>query len=132
MSVRALLNVEALLPLLPVGHQLSNKWKFTVSATAGGQQVEIPFNNMNVQLPILSVREVMGKESFVMIDDDTGIVSNKRIKPSINFIVRDGLWFMELNVRKPEGSQTSKSISKLPRDSLVCTSRTAWRSHEIT
>ena len=86
------------------GHQLSNKGKFTVSAIAGDHQVKIPFNNMKVQLPILSVREMMDKESSVLIEDDTGVISNKKTQQSINFVVRDGLWFMKLKVRKPDGS----------------------------
>ena len=47
---------------------------------------------------------MVDKESSVMIEDDTGIISNKRTNQSINFIVRDGLWFMKLKVRKPDGS----------------------------
>ena len=60
---------------------------------------------MKVQLPILSVREMMDKESSVTIRDDTGVISNKRTKQSINFIIRDGLWFMKLKVQMPDGSR---------------------------
>ena len=59
---------------------------------------------MKVQLPILSVREMMDKSSTVMIEDDCGIITNRRANQSINFIVRDGLWFMKLKVKKPDGS----------------------------
>ena len=64
---------------------------------------------MKVQLPILSVREMMDKDSKVTIEDESGVISNPRTKQAINFIVRDGLWFMKLKVKRPDGSPTINS-----------------------
>ena len=83
------------------GHQLDNLGKFTVSAIADGQEIRIAFNHMKVKLPILSVRQMMGKGSRMSLTEEGGTISNDRTNQSINFIVHDDLWYVKLKVQPP-------------------------------
>ena len=57
----------------------------TLSADADGQTVRIPFNHMKVQLPILSVRQMMSKGCQLTLTEHGGKITNPITRQSINF-----------------------------------------------
>ena len=67
------------------GHRLDNLGKLDVSADADGQTVRIPFNHMKVKLPILSVRQMMGKGCQLTLTEHGGKITNPVTRQSINF-----------------------------------------------
>ena len=97
------------------GHQLANLGKFSVRAETDGQEVVVPFNNMKVKLPILSVRQMMRKGSKLVLEDEGGRIENSRTKQSIRFLIHDGLWYMKLKVQPPGGMRDEPSTSPFGR-----------------
>ena len=86
------------------GHKLANLGKFVVSAETNGQQVSIPFNHMKVQLPILSVRQMMRKGGQMVLTDSGGSITNPLTRQTIDFVIHDNLWYAKLKVNKPPPS----------------------------
>ena len=95
------------------GHRLENLGKFTVNAVTDGQDVKVPFNHMKVKIPILSVREMMSKGSYMTLTEDGGKIVNQNIGRCVNFFVHDDLWYMKFKVKPPN----EQAQSQLP-DSL--------------
>ena len=83
------------------GHRLENMGKFTVSATTDGQDVKVPFNHMRVKIPILSVREMMSKGSYMTLTETGGKIVNPKANKCVNFFVYDDLWYMKFKVKPP-------------------------------
>ena len=96
------------------GHKLVNLGKFVVNAETDAQDVRVPFNNMKVKLPILSVREMMSKGSVMTLTETDGEICNRRTGQTIHFAVYDDLWFMKLKVKPP--SKLKVSAPPLPRE----------------
>ena len=90
------------------GHRLDNLGKFTISASANGQDIKIPFNHMKVKLPILSVRQMLSKGGRLGLTETSGCITNSRTRQRINFIVHDDLWYMKLKVQKPPSDNGCK------------------------
>ena len=81
------------------GHLLENRGKFTVKALADGQDVENPFVDMKVQMPILAVKKMIKKGTKMLIEEDGGTLFNSRTNQRLNFLEHSGLWFMKLKVK---------------------------------
>ena len=98
------------------GHKLVNMGKFTVEAVTDGQDVRVPFNNMKVKLPILSVRQMMSKGSVMTLTETDGKIQNERTGQTINFSVYDDLWFMKFKIKPPaKGTEGNLSASPFGR-----------------
>ena len=95
------------------GQKLFNLGRFVVHGHTDGQDVRIPFNNMKVKLPILSVREMMSKGSRMTLTETGGIIENREKKQAINFIVHDDLWYVKLKVKPPPANDQPESRSSL-------------------
>ena len=91
------------------GHKLDHLGKFTVDATTDFQDVTIPFNHMKVKLPILSVRQMLGKGSVMTLTEDSGLIQNHRTGHSIRFLIQDGLWYMKLKVKPPTTNEDTSA-----------------------
>jgi hypothetical protein len=90
------------------GHKLVNRGKFTISAETDGQNVKVPFNNMKVKLPILSVRQMMSKGSVMTLTEVDGKIHNARSGQTIHFAVHDDLWYMKFKVKPPTQAATDE------------------------
>ena len=90
-----------------------NLGRFVVHGHTDGQDVRIPFNNMKVRLPILSVREMMSKGSKMTLTETGGIIENREKKQAINFIVHDDLWYVKLKVKLPPANDQPEARSSL-------------------
>ena len=54
------------------GQQLTNRGKCTVHGTADGQTIAIPFQDMDVELPIASIPNCVSTGNTVVIHEDGG------------------------------------------------------------
>ena len=91
---------------------MENLGQFTVSAITDGQDVKVPFNHMRVKIPILSVREMMTKGSYMTLTETGGKIVNPKAGKCVNFFVYDDLWYMKFKVKPPalaEGADLSAS-----------------------
>ena len=81
------------------GHHLRNEEKFVVDAIIDGQNFQVPFTNMKVKHPILSVRQIMTRGSQMLLTETGGFIHNPTTDQAIKFIVHDGLWFAKMKIK---------------------------------
>ena len=91
-----------------------------VTALVEGEEHMIPFEDLPVECPIISVRKVVKKGNIVKFKDNGGYNINIANKKKLRFIVRNGVYFIKIPVVPPtdiEGNQGS-GFSR-PRSSIL-------------
>ena len=78
---------------------------------ANGQDLRIPFDNMKVKLPILSVRELMSKGCKMTLTEHGGVIRNKLKNQQIDLVVHDDLWYVKLKVKPPPISEAAVDLA---------------------
>ena len=84
------------------GGVLVNRGKCVVSGTANGQKVSIPFQDMDVELPIVSVRKCVKSEKYVRFNEEGGEMKDRATGKTIQIYNLEGTYYMNLKVGDPE------------------------------
>ena len=97
------------------GHHLRNEGKFVVDAVIDGQNFQVPFTNMKVKLPILSVRHMMTRGSQMLHTDTGGVIHNPMTDQAIKLIVHDGLWFAKMKVKGERNPPPPEPVDRMAK-----------------
>ena len=71
---------------------------------------EITFSDMDVTMPIASMRKAVRKGSDLIITSDGGRITNKQTGTSIRLYERQGAWFFKMKLYSPE--ETERRLGK--------------------
>ena len=88
------------------GGVITNKGKVTVNASVtdkNGKAIDfpIPFNNMTVQLPILSLRNTMKRGHTARLNDKGGYLRSLETGTKIPVYVKEGVYYLKVKILKP-------------------------------
>ena len=87
------------------GLKLFNKGRVEVQASAGGSDFHCAFKDMEVELPILSVRKIVKRRNKVEFSDAGGTITNNGSGKVIRFFEHEGVYFIKLKVHNPDDQQ---------------------------
>ena len=87
------------------GHTLRHKGKCRISATCSGQDFSTAFRDMEVEMPILSMRKITKEYGNVTFTEDGGYIQHRGTGSVIHFHEWEGTYFMKLQVGQPEQLQ---------------------------
>jgi len=83
------------------GKILHEKGRCTVFGKIAGSQTSIDFRDMEVEMPILSVRKMIKKRNLVQFEDDGGFIKNQDTGRTTKFYECDGAYFLKLRIDDP-------------------------------
>ena len=83
------------------GAKLYNKGRVTVDGGADNMPFPINFKDMEVELPIRSVREMVKRGNNVRLVPDGGAINHRDTGRSIKFRKHEGVYFLKLKVAGP-------------------------------
>ena len=85
------------------GHKLLNEGRCRVDAEAGDGDFPVAFQNMKVDVPIISVRKfVRGGWEFTFSDLGGACMTCRKSGRTIQFIEADGAFWVKLKVKPPQ------------------------------
>ena len=78
------------------------KGRVEVHASSGGLDFSCAFKDMEVELPILSVRKIVKRRNDVLFTDGGGTITHKDTGTIMNFFEDEGVYFLKLKVHNPD------------------------------
>ena len=84
------------------GAKLFNKGRVTIDSSADSMPFPINFKDMEVELPILSVRKMVKRGNDVRFVPDGGTITHRDTGRSITFHEHEGVYFLKLKVAGPD------------------------------
>ena len=96
------------------GGILVNRGKVTISGTTNGQKVSIPFQDMDVELPIVSVRKCVKSGKDVRFNEEGGEMKDRATGKTIPIYNLEGTYYMKLKVDDPEHNALLLDKMKIP------------------
>ena len=92
------------------GKALRNNGKCVISGTSDSQNITVPFQDMDVELPIISVRKCVKSGKDVRFFEGGGELRDRSSGKTIRIFEIDGTYFIKLKVDLPDYD----SIDPLP------------------
>ena len=96
------------------GHKLANEGRCRVNATVNGEDFPVPFQNMKVDVPILSVRKYMKNGYDFHFTEQGGYMKCRLNGKVFNFIEADGAFWIKMKISAPPGSKAKPSVFSRP------------------
>ena len=96
------------------GHKLANEGRCRVNATVDGEDFPVPFQNMRVDVPILSVRKYMRNGYDFHFTEHGGYMKCRLNSKIFNFIEADGAFWIKMKIRAPPSGQAKPSVFSRP------------------
>ena len=90
------------------GKKLFNRGRCDVNGTADGEEFPVAFKDMQVEMPILSMRKIVKKSNRVCFENGGGHIRNKQTGRRIRFYEFEGVYFLKLKMHSPS-SDTGQS-----------------------
>ena len=84
------------------GKTLKNNGKCVISGTADSQHISVPFQDMDVELPIISVRKCVKSGKDVRFFEGGGELHDRNSGKTIRIFEIDGTYFIKLKVDIPD------------------------------
>ena len=84
------------------GRKIFNKGRCKIQSSAQDHAFPIAFKDMEVELPILSVRKIVKNANRVSFHDGGGSIKNKHSRKTIRFYEHEGVYFLKLKVHGPD------------------------------
>jgi hypothetical protein len=94
------------------GHELKNEGRVCIEASVDGVDFPIPFQNMKVDVPIISVRKYVKTGWKFGFDEDGGFMKNKSTGRVLHFIESDGAYWIKLKIHQPDPSVASLGFTR--------------------
>ena len=89
------------------GKLLRNNGKCTIHGTLDNQNITVPFQDMDVQLPIISVRKCVKSGKDVRFFPGGGELKDRQTGKTIKIYEIDGTYFIKLKVDPPDNEPPS-------------------------
>ena len=96
------------------GGILVNRGKVVVHGSSDGQEVSIPFQDMDVELPIVSVRKCVKAGKDVRFYEGGGQLKDRKTGKTIQIYELDGTYYMKLKVHSPEHQNLMINKVRIP------------------
>ena len=96
------------------GHELVNKGRCRIEATVDGVAFPVPFQNMEVDVPILSVRKYMQNGYDFHFTEDGGHMVCRLNNKVFKFIEADGAFWIKLKVQQPPNELPPSPVFSRP------------------
>ena len=74
----------------------------------------MPFEDLPVECPIISVKNMVNNKSVVTLKDGGGYILNTVTKKKLRFVQRNGVYFIKLKILKPSEKKMSGSARPGP------------------
>ena len=87
------------------GHKIKNRGKCMIHGVMDGHDISAPFQDMDVELPILSVQKCVRAGNDVSFTEDGGEMRNRRTGKVIQIHQVDGVYFVKMKVKPPPTDQ---------------------------
>ena len=95
--------------VLANGTDITSKVICNVTALVEGEGHLIPFDDLPVEWPIISVRKVVKKGNIVKFKDGEGYIMNIATKKKFKLIEGNGVYFIEIQVVPPTDIEENQS-----------------------
>ena len=95
------------------GKHLRNKGRCVVSASAEGQPLAVAFRDMEVEMPILSVRKMVRRRNDVKFTDEGGTITHRESGRQLRFFEHEGVYFLKLKIRGPDNDMGQTGFARL-------------------
>ena len=86
------------------GKSLRNNGKCIISGMSDSQKIRIPFQDMDVELPIISVRKCVKSGKDVRFFEEGGELRDRNTGKTIKIFEIDGTYFIKMKVDLPDNS----------------------------
>ena len=80
------------------GKQLRNKGRVVIPAKVADKAFPVAFKDMEVEMPILSVRKMVKRCNVVRFADGGGTIRNSQTGRTIRLYEHEGVYFLKLKV----------------------------------
>ena len=84
------------------GKPLRNKGRCVIHGQVDGQEFPVVFSDVEVELPILSVRKMVKRQNDVQFTAGGGTIRNRRTGGTFHFFEHDGVYVLKLKVAAPD------------------------------
>ena len=88
--------------VLADGTEIRSEGVVEVRAEIEGEEHIIPFDDLPVECPIISVRRIVRKGNIVKFKKDGGYILNASSGRKLRFVERNGVYYIKLKVLEPE------------------------------
>ena len=96
------------------GHKLANEGRCRVNATVNGEDFPVPFQNMKVDVPILSGRKYMKNGYDFHFTEQGGYMKCRLNGKIFNFIEADGAFWIKMRISAPPSGKAKSSVFSRP------------------
>ena len=83
------------------GTKLPHRGHVNLNVEIGGEDHKIPMDDIDVDLPILSVRRIVRQGNPVNFRQGGGYIRNARTGTKLRFVERQGVYFIKVKVKEP-------------------------------
>ena len=80
-----------------------------MSVVIDGEEHELPMNDPPLEMPILSVRNIVRKGNYTPFRDGGSYIKNVKTGHNMRFVGRQGVYFTKVLVKAPSLGKTSES-----------------------
>ena len=96
------------------GAELRNRGKCTVHGQADGQEIAVPFQDMAVTLPIISVRKCVKSGKDIILFENGGEMRDRKTGKVIKIHEIGGTYYIKMKVHRPPDDQPKPEIPVAP------------------
>ena len=96
------------------GAELRNRGKCTVHGRADGQEIAVPFQDMAVTLPIISVRKCVKSGKDIIFFEHGGEMRDRKTGKVIKIHEIGGTYYIKMKVHRPPDDQPKPEIPVAP------------------
>ena len=83
------------------GTKLPHRGHVNLNVEIGGEDHKIPMDDIDVDLPILSVRRIVRQGNLVKFRRGGGYIRNAKTGTRLHFVERQGVYFIKVKVKDP-------------------------------
>ena len=93
--------------VLASGKEIHSKGIIEVEAGIDDETHIIPFEDLPVECPIISIRKIVKKKNVVTFRDGGGYILNTVTRKKLSFVERIGVYSIELKILEPSEKKAS-------------------------
>ena len=75
-----------------------------------GEDHVLPMDALPLEMPILSVRNIVRKDNYVTFRDGGGYIKNVKTGHKMRFVKRQGVYFIKVQVQAPSPGKASEGL----------------------
>lgn len=96
------------------GTKMPHRGHINLSVEIGGEDHMIPMDDIDVDLPILSVRRIVRQGNLVKFRRGGGYIRNATTGTRLHFVERQGVYFIKVKVKDPSPDDKAGQVFARP------------------